>query len=235
MEGKKNIVLPPQDPYLISGKSGASELRVCKAGVKGCKNALVDVKALAERLIEELNNSGIEDNIISASEWPVKKHQFFVMAVAGCPNCCSQPQIKDFGLSGQAEPIKGEAECIECMKCVEVCEEEGAVRIIDGAPVFDMELCVKCGKCAKVCPTGSILIKKEGVRVMAGGMIGRHPQLAYTLSELSAKEEAFNIFQLCAGFFKAGEVKKKKMGAVINSLGIDKVIEKIGILIKNKI
>ncbi len=235
MEDRKNIVLTPQDPYLLSGKNGASELRVCKAGVKGCKNALVDVKALAERLIEELNNSGIEDNIISASEGPVKKHQFFVMAVAGCPNCCPQPQIKDFGLSGQAEPIKGEAECIECMKCVEVCEEEGAVKIIDGAPVFDMELCVKCGKCAKVCPTGSILIMKEGVRVMAGGMIGRHPQLAYTLSELSAKEEAFNIFQLCAGFFKTGEVKKKKMGAVINSLGIDKVIEKIGILIKNKI
>ena len=76
MEDRKNIVLTPQDPYLLSGKNGASELRVCKAGVKGCKNALVDVKALAERLIEELNNSGIEDNIISASEGPVKSINF---------------------------------------------------------------------------------------------------------------------------------------------------------------
>lgn len=231
MEDRKNIVLTPQDPNLLSGKNGASELRVCKAGVKGCKNALVDVKAFAEGLMKELNNSGIEEDIISASEGPVKKHQFFTLAVAGCPNCCSQPQIKDFGLSGQAEPVKGDAECIECMKCVEVCEED-AVKIVDGEPLFDMALCVKCGKCAKVCPSGSILIKNKGVRVMAGGMIGRHPQLAYTLSELSVKETAFSIFQLCAVFFKTGEAKKKKMGAVINSLGIDNVIEKIRMLVR---
>ena len=223
----RNTVIAPQDPYIISGKNGVSELRVCKAGVKGCKNAVVDVKALAEKLTENLNNSGIEEEIISTSDGPVKKHQFFTMAIAGCPNCCSQPQIKDFGFSGQAEPVRGEAECIECMKCVEVCEEEGAVQIINGVPVFNMELCAKCGKCAKVCPTESIIIKNQGVRVMAGGMIGRHPQLAYTLSELSAKEHAFNIFQLCADFFKADKSKKRKLGAVINRLGIGEVIEKI--------
>ncbi len=223
----RNTVLAPQDPYIISGKNSVSELRVCKAGVKGCKNAVVDVKALAERLIENLNNSGIEEEIICTSEGLVKKHQFFTMAIAGCPNCCSQPQIKDFGFSGQAEPERGEAECIECMKCVEVCEEEGAVQIINGAPVFNMELCVKCGKCAKVCPTESIIIKNQGVRVMAGGMIGRHPQLAYTLNELTKDDEAFNIFQLCAGLFNADKSNKRKLGAVINRLGIGEVIEKI--------
>lgn len=223
----RNTVIAPQDPYIISGKNGVSELRVCKAGVKGCRNAVIDVKALAEGLMENLNNSGIEEEIISTSEGPVKKHQFFTMAIAGCPNCCSQPQIKDFGLSGQAEPVKGEAECIECMKCIDVCEEEGAVQIINGVPVFNMELCVKCGKCAKVCPTESIIIKDQGVRVMAGGMIGRHPQLAYTLKELLKNNEAFSIFQLCAGLFKADKSKKRKLGAVINRLGIGEVIEKI--------
>lgn len=223
----KNTVIAPQDPYIISGKNGVSELRVCKAGVKGCRNAVVDVKAIAERLMENLNNSGIEEEIISTSEGPVKKHQFFTMAIAGCPNCCSQPQIKDFGFSGQAEPVRGEAECIECMKCVEVCEEEGAVQIINGAPVFNMELCVKCGKCAKVCPTESIIIKDQGVRVMAGGMIGRHPQLAYTLNELTKDAESFYIFQLCAALFNADKSKKRKLGAVINRLGIGEVIEKI--------
>ena len=68
----RNTVIAPQDPYIISGKNGVSELRVCKAGVKGCRNAVIDVKALAEGLMENLNNSGIEEEIISTSEGPVK-------------------------------------------------------------------------------------------------------------------------------------------------------------------
>ena len=81
------------------------------------------------------------------------------------------------------------------MKCVEICKEEGAVQIIDAKPVFDYNLCVYCDDCAEVCPTESIVIEKNGYKVMARGKLGRHPRLADVLKEFATEEEVLEILK----------------------------------------
>ena len=113
----------------------------CKAGQSGCKNSLIDTKKTAEEIHRILEKIGLGEYIKSKTNGgKIPYHMKFKAAVAGCPNSCSQPQIKDFGVSGQAMPIAVLNRCTECMECVVICREKGAVDVIDARPVFDYNL-----------------------------------------------------------------------------------------------
>ena len=85
------------------------------------------------------------------------------LAVSGCPNSCSMPQIKDFGVHA-VEPVSVDpnCKCIECMKCVEACRED-AITVKNGQVAIDKEKCVHCGLCAKVCPAGTIKASEKSI------------------------------------------------------------------------
>lgn len=180
-------------PSTLEEKSNSPyDITTCRAGTSGCKNALIDARKIADNIKQILDEVGCNPAL------PAKKipyHLKFKAAVAGCPNSCSQPQIKDFGISGQAKAAATDNPCTECMECVRICKEDGAVKVIDAMPVLDYELCVLCGDCAKVCPTESIIIEKKGLKVIANGKLGRHPKLAETLAELADENEAYNLLE----------------------------------------
>lgn len=169
------------------------DIITCKEGISGCKNSLIDTKKIAQEIEKILDKLGLGGHIKLKAKEKILYHMKFKAAVAGCPNSCSQPQIKDFGVSGQARPIATENTCTECMECVRICKEKGAVKIIDSRPIFDYTLCVLCGDCAKVCPTEAIIIEKTGMRVMANGKLGRHPKLANILAELADEGEVYKL------------------------------------------
>lgn len=171
------------------------DITTCRAGTSGCKNALVDVKGIAENIRLNLDTAGLGEFIKTKANGNVPYHMRFKAAVAGCPNSCSQPQIKDFGISGQAKPVVTENTCTECMECVNICKEDGAVRITEAMPVIDYILCVLCGDCAKVCPTEAIIIEKRGLKVMASGKLGRHPRLAETIDELAPENKIYRFIK----------------------------------------
>lgn len=171
------------------------DIAICRGGTTGCPHAVINPKDIIPKIEAMLDGLGLGEHIKAKAKGKLLYHMKFKMAIACCPNSCSQPQIKTFGLSGQAKPVATDESCTECMQCVEICKEEGAVQIIDAKPVFDYNLCVFCDDCAEVCPTESIVIEKNGYKVMARGKLGRHPKLADLLKEFATEDEVLEILK----------------------------------------
>ena len=171
------------------------DIVICRAGTIGCPHAIINPKPIADKIEALLDELGLGEHIKAKARGKLLYHMKFKVALAGCPNSCSQPQIKTFGISGQSRPVATDAPCTECMQCVEICKEEGAVKIEDTKPVFDYSLCVLCDDCAEVCPTESIVIEKRGAKVMANGKLGRHPKLANVIKELASENEIYEILK----------------------------------------
>ncbi|AEF95152.1 nitrite and sulphite reductase 4Fe-4S region [Desulfotomaculum nigrificans CO-1-SRB] len=149
-----------------------------------CHNALVDMDEAAKRLHEIFQEIDFSRRQLARlGGVKPKSHNIFQVAIAGCPNSCCQPQIKDFALQGQAVPEIG-AGCTMCGLCVAACPDDCIV-LGEAGPIIDRQVCLNCGKCAAKCPTGAIKINKRGYRVIRGGKLGRRPQLAQEVCSLT--------------------------------------------------
>lgn len=116
-------------------------------------------------------------------------HTLLRVAVAYCPNACSQPQIADVGAIGAALPAATPDACIACGACAAACRE-GAV-LLDGLGAIqgiDAARCLGCGACVAACPAGALAVARRGFRLLVGGKLGRHPRLADELPGLHAPE-----------------------------------------------
>lgn len=204
-------------PYPKDGKGELFDLTMC-AGANGCPLAIIDTYKTAEKLADEINKYMFEENLENKDQGIVLSHQMFKVAVAGCPNACSNPSIMDFGVIGSKIPEQGEVDCIECKKCIKSCKED-AIIIKDKILQFNYEKCVFCGDCIKVCPTNVIEIRKEGYRILVGGKLGRHPQLAYELEEVYTEDSINKIFGRCIKQYKIND--NNRIGGIINRMGWD--------------
>jgi dissimilatory sulfite reductase (desulfoviridin) alpha/beta subunit len=149
----------------------------------------------------------------------LKLHHQFRLTLADCPNCCSQPQIKDVGIIGQARIDCQPEECTACGECENICDE-AAIQLKDGFLVaIHPELCVLCGACARVCPTAAINHTHSTYRVLVGGKLGRHPQLALELASDLNPEEVLALVGSIVDFYKANANKGQRLGALINQMG----------------
>lgn len=119
---------------------------------------------------------------------PVLHHHLPKVSLAGCPNGCSHPDIKDFGVTGYSTPSITEVPCSGCKSCMNSCLEKAIT--VDSSGVFiDNTLCLSCGNCQKVCPTGTISAGESGWTLRFGGRVGRHPQFAKYAGQVTTDEE----------------------------------------------
>lgn len=176
----------------------------CRGKGLGCPFALVETQELTRLLGEKLRESGITGFLLQRIDGLLLPHHRdrLKVAIAGCPNGCSQPQIKDFGLIAQAVPGRGEGECTRCGLCLEACLE-GAITLEEEGPVIQREQCANCGLCAQACPQRAIVIEDAGYRVLVGGRLGRHPHLGEELLPLALEEEVFRALKRCLEDFMA--------------------------------
>jgi dissimilatory sulfite reductase (desulfoviridin) alpha/beta subunit len=178
-------------------------------GPGGCPKRAAETDKLTEMLEDRLKKGQLRAFLEKSVGGPLKHHHEFRVTVADCPNACSQPQIKDLGIIGAAEPKLTDEACTLCEACVEVCKED-AVTLDEEKeiPVIDHDLCVRCGLCIEECPAGTIALGPSGYRLMLGGKLGRHPRLAEELPGLYSEDDVVKILEACLDFYK----KKSKRG-----------------------
>ncbi|MBC9784173.1 4Fe-4S binding protein [Heliobacterium chlorum] len=154
-------------------------LTACR-GDSGCRYKVLDTASLATPLNDLLQRQC--QNLQAGSA-----HSVLRLALSGCPNSCSQPQIRDFGLQGRLEPLITDEPCLFCHACVQSCPE-GFMQLNEDGPVISDE-CLTCGRCVRACPSGTLQPGKSGWTLLAGGKLGRTPKLAVPVGHWLSHDE----------------------------------------------
>ncbi|MFC1814754.1 4Fe-4S dicluster domain-containing protein [Thermodesulfobacteriota bacterium] len=172
-------------------------------GPNGCPNRANPGDRLLERLETLLKKEDLLGFLKQQVKEDLKFHHEFRVTLADCPNACSQPQIKDVGIIGACTPRLSEEACTLCNACVEACKEDAIVLDeVNEKPQIDFDRCLKCGQCMAVCPTNTIVSGEKGYRLLLGGKLGRHPQIAKELPGIFSEEEVVAIVKNCIEFYK---------------------------------
>lgn len=188
----------------VSGPGLTGRVEVCRV----CSNAVVDPRPLA---------AALEAHFVGESGKP-PAHRRFRVALAGCPNGCSLPQLRDFGAMGQLVPAVTSETCTECEACLNACRE-GAIRLPGSGPEIDFSLCVNCGDCVAVCPTGTLEVGPRGYRVLIGGKAGRHPRWATVLRGLASDSEVADLLAESLAALSRLAPDESRLGAAIEHYG----------------
>ncbi len=196
------------------------QLETC-FGPSGCPNRAMTDDSLAAELEKLLSAKKLRGFLKTKVTGPLKMHHEFRVSISDCPNSCSRPQIVDFGVIAAALPRVSEQDCSGCAACVAVCKES-AIDIDPEADTarIDEEKCLYCGQCVKVCPTGALNTETEGYRILLGGKLGRHPQLAAELGKICSKEQVLDILEKCLAHHMVCNVEGERFGEILNRTGL---------------
>ena len=151
------------------------QLDFCRGVREECRFGLAGHCGLIEDLTDFV--CGFDFVELIGEDQKVSHHRKLKMEISGCPNACSQPQIKDVGIIAERMPGEIRQSCSRCGKCVSVCREE-AVAGTESMPVIDRARCVGCGLCVNRCLEKAIAPGSLRYRILAGGRMGRHPRFA---------------------------------------------------------
>lgn len=179
-----------------------------------CPFSLIDARNLVLKLNNKLEEMNITNVLLDRVDGPVVYHHTFRVAVAECPNACSQPQIKDFGIVAEALPKVSGNECINCNLCIEECKED-AIAIKDPCPIIDYKKCVRCEACVKVCPVNALVTEKKGYSVFIGGKLGRHPQFAFKLLDLVDEDTVVKALESCLKLYINESKENERFGSYV--------------------
>lgn len=221
-------------------------------GSSGCPHAANDCGKVLERAEALLENENILDFLKQHVKGDLKFHHEFRLTAADCPNACSQPQIKDFGIIGAVKPKITDEPCIGCEACVHACPDH-AISLIHPSgtagtshrdlneknrkeagtsnelyehskPFIDTDACLVCGKCIKVCPTGTLQEEKRGFRVMLGGRLGRHPRLAIPLPKIYTEDEVIEILKRVLAFYKENSTEGARFSKIFDAADLKRLL-----------
>ena len=155
------------------------------------RKELVEMMRLLQSVMKEERLTAIMADLA-----PVALHgaSRFTVGMTGCPNCCVNPYLKDFGIIMQHQVDVTDAECTRCGSCLKMCVDR-SIRLTDDGPVIDHGSCARCELCARDCPTGKLVVSQRGYRVIAGGTGGRHPHLALTVEDFTDRDRVLALLR----------------------------------------
>ncbi len=182
-------------PRLPAANRPGAELVVvetCRQELAGCPHALLDLAPWREALDAWRRAAGLDERLgRRISEGRILYHHKLRIALAGCPNGCSRPQIADLALVGTLTPRLAPAACLGCGACVSACPD--AALEPGTPPVWEAAACQGCLACRDACPTGAVSLAPPRARLLAGGKLGRHPRLAAAIGEAGRPGEACEL------------------------------------------
>lgn len=220
-EGKQRITMAEvnaaQQRFLtgMHAEVKGHQVDACFGG-SGCPHAVAPDWDLLDRLEELLQQAELLEFLKLQGIQELRFHHQFRVAVAGCPNACSQPQIKDIGIIGALRPMRTDEFCTTCETCVNSCPD-GAIALdtqIPG-PIIDTQRCVACGSCIPVCPTGTMTVQAQGYRIQLGGKLGRHPQLAMEMPGIYDSAAILEIVGACIEIYKSASKQGERFGEIL--------------------
>ncbi|MEK6765858.1 MAG: 4Fe-4S dicluster domain-containing protein [Planctomycetota bacterium] len=214
---------------------------ICRGEDVECPFLIAGVKGLLQKIKDRLSEVEFSKKLIKRIDGKILPHQRLKIAIASCPNCCSMPQIRDFGIHVRAKVFVDDGiACNGCGNCLRACKE-GAIRITgmsnewkeeagegntgqlensERVVTINYDRCVHCGLCAEVCPTGTIKTEKKCFRVMIGGKLGRHPRFADDLTDFADESEVLNALDVCVEAI-LNEKREKRFGELVKKIGIE--------------
>lgn len=197
-------------------------IKVC-GGAAGCPLSVIEDKKIAHMMLEVIEETNLVDYMAAGIEEgrPSLSHHKFKMGIAGCPNGCSEPHIKDFAVIGQLFPVVGSDGCTGCGICLKSCREN-ALKLSSRKIKVDYDRCLGCGNCIEACSKG-VFAGREGYKIIVGGRLGRHPRLAETLGVVDTQEELRMVFKNSLELFKAKRKQGQRFSHLVESLGIEEV------------
>jgi len=188
-------------------------------GTGGCPNRAVEDDDLVKRLEKLVSGKNLREFLKERVQGPLKIHHEFRIVISDCPNACSRPQITDVGIIGAWCPRVTDEICSDCGMCLEACKE-GAILLAENAPVLiNKDKCLACGQCISACPTGTISGSDRGYRLLAGGKLGRHPQLGKELPGIYSPDDVLKIVDHCLRHFMEHNEKGERFGHILNRTG----------------
>ena len=230
--GKKTVTLADvkttQARYLSSMASEIKgyQIETC-FGPGGCPNRAIASDGLLESIEALMKKEDLLGFLRERVRGDLKFHHEFRIALADCPNACSQPQIKDIGIIGASTPRLTEEPCSQCEACLEACRENAIA--LEGDPQYpriDFSRCLNCGQCIQVCPTGTLAEGTRGFRVQLGGKLGRHPRLARELPAIYSQQQVLQIVAACLRFYKQHSRHGERFGQILSSTDFKALAER---------
>ncbi|MCP4348320.1 MAG: 4Fe-4S dicluster domain-containing protein [Desulfobacterales bacterium] len=220
LNGKKVVspddVLETKNKFLNYTESEIKGYRVEACFSQGkCPNMANDTSELVIKTEHVFQQENLLDFLKKNVKGPLKFHHEFSVSLSDCPNCCSQPQIKDIGIIGAVTPQITEKTCSLCMECENVCREN-SIKIDQNEekPKIDNELCLNCGQCIKVCSSEVLKPDKIGFKILLGGKLGRHPKLAEELNGIYTEEGTLAIIKKCINYYKENSKNGKRFATI---------------------
>lgn len=183
-----------------------------------CPKSACDWQNLFEALTKRLTELNMQQTLTDKFS-PVHYHHLPKISLAGCPNGCSLPNIRDFGISGYVVPQITDAQCSGCNACIGACLE-GAITRQSKEITLNQADCISCGDCLRVCPTGTLSAGERGWTIRYGGRVGRHPQFAKFAGQVITDEEVVSLIsEVLQRYIEEGQ-PQERLTHFLNSLDL---------------
>ncbi|MBN2451499.1 MAG: 4Fe-4S dicluster domain-containing protein [Lentisphaeria bacterium] len=197
--------------------AGGDRVRVVCAcpGNAWCRYGAIETKGLAAAL----------DREHFAREMPYKVK----MNVTGCPNNCGKARENDIGLMGVTVPTWIADRCNDCGKCVALCPGN-AIRMEGDGYVYDAASCLHCSVCTTLCPTGAWEAAARGIRVLAGGTMGKKPRLGTVLADrIEDPALVLELVRRVLAVYRAEGRSRERLGHTMDRIGIEAFRQRLGL------
>jgi dissimilatory sulfite reductase (desulfoviridin) alpha/beta subunit len=213
---------------ILASEMDLFDVELCHARNFRCQNQNIEVRELKKELEQKLRELKLTELIadLIPDGQRIMTHDRLRVSVSACPNGCTAPESRVFGVAGVAKPMVTDAACNECFTCVDRCRRR-AILIRNGGPEIDFTRCDWCGQCVKACLDGVLAYENSGYRIFVGGHIGRFPQYGQVLFRMADRETLFRALEASVELIKEESLGEESLTSIINRLGVAPLFQKI--------